>query len=325
MRMPQRLSILATLGALCITASSVAQTYPVRPIRLIAPFPAGNAADVVSRSMVDRLSQRLGQQVIVDNRVGGGGTIGVDAVAKAPPDGYTLLVTSLSPVALLPAVYKKLPYDVEKDLVPVSLIGFTAMILVTHPSIPANNVTELIAFLKANPGKHNYAHLGAGTISHLSMETMKSVAGVDVVGIPYKGSGQAYTDLLGGQITLLFDGMTSATSQVKAGKVKGIAVTSAERSPFLPNVATLGDELSALNLVAWIGMFAPPGTPRAIVDRWHKEIVETTAFADVRERLGNVSVQAGPSESPEKFAEFHRVELAKWAKIARGAGVYQSQ
>ncbi len=316
-------------GAAGFASSALGQAYPSRPIRIIAPFPPGNAADVVSRAMTDRLSQRLGQPVLVDNRAGGAGIIGVDAVAKSAPDGYTLLITSISPVAILPAVYKKLPYDVEKDFVPVSMAGFTSMILVMNPSVPANNLRELIAFFKNNPGKHNYAHIGPGTISHLCMESLKLAAGIDVFGVPYKGSGQALTDMLGGQVTLMFDGMTSANSQVKAGKVKALAVTSQKRSPFAPTVPTMGDEgvsgMHDLNMIAWIGVFAPSGTPRPIIERWHKEITEVTQLPDVRERLGNVSVEAAPSETPEKFGEFHRSELAKWNKIARSAGVHQSQ
>lgn len=318
----------ASLAATC-AMNAFAQAYPSRPIRIIAPFPPGNAADVVSRAMTDRLSQRLGQPVLVDNRAGGAGIIGVDAVAKSAPDGYTLLITSISPMAILPAVYKKLPYDVEKDFIPVSMAGFTSMILVMNPSVPANNLRELIAFLKSNPGKHNYAHIGPGTISHLCMESLKLAAGIDVFGVPYKGSGQALTDMLGGQVTLMFDGMTSANSQVKAGKVKALAVTSQKRSPYAPTVPTMGDEgvgaMHELNMIAWIGVFAPAGTPRAIVERWHKELVEVTQLADVRERLGNVSVEPAPSESPEKFGEFLQAELSKWDKIARSAGVHRSQ
>jgi tripartite-type tricarboxylate transporter receptor subunit TctC len=329
-RIRSRVAALAALTyAAVVTGVALAQSYPSRPIRIIAPFPPGNAADVVSCAMTDRLAQRLGQPVLVDNRVGGAGIIGVEAVVRSPADGYTLLVTSISPVTLLPAVYKKLPYDAEKDLVPISMIGFTSMILVTAPNVPAGNLQELLAFLKANPGKHNYAHIGAGTISHLTMETLRLVAGLDVVGVPYKGSGQALTDMLGGQLSLMIDGMTSANAQVKAGKVKALAVTSLKRSPFAPSVPTLGEgglqAVHDLNMIAWIGMFAPAGTPRALIERWHKEIVEVAELADVRERLGNVSVEPAPSESPEKFGEFHRNELAKWAKIAKGAGVYQSQ
>ena len=305
------------------------QADPNRPVRIVAPFPPGNAADVVSRAMSDRLQQRLGQPMVIDNRVGGSGIIGVDSVAKAPPDGYTLLVTSLSPVTLLPAVFKTLPYDVERDFIPVALIGFTSMILVTAPTLPVNSVTELVALAKANPGKYNYAHIGLGTISHLTMESLKLAMAVDIVGVPYKGSAQATTDLLGGQINLMFDGMTSAGTQVRAGKLKALAVTSQKRSPFAPGVATMGDAgvaaMHDLNMIAWVGMFAPAGTPRAIIDRWHKEVSEIAVTPDVRERLAAVSTEPAPLESPAKFAEFHRNELTKWAKIAQSAGVFRSQ
>jgi tripartite-type tricarboxylate transporter receptor subunit TctC len=328
-RVAARLFAAMATGVFTLASVATAQSYPTRPVRIIAPFPPGNAADVVSRAMIDRLAQRLGQPVVVDNRTGGAGIIGLEAVVKSPADGYALLITSISPVAILPAVYKKLPYEVEKDLVPISMVGFTSMILVMNPNVPANNLRELIALLKSTPGKHNYAHIGLGTISHLCMESLKLAAGIDVFGVPYKGSGLALTEMLGGQVTLMFDGMTSANAQVKAGKVKAIAVTSQKRSPFAPTVPTMGDEgvqaMQDLNMIAWIGMFAPAGTPRAIIERWHKEIGEVTQLPDVRERLANVSVEPAPSASPEAFAAFHRDELAKWSKIAQSAGVYRSQ
>ena len=319
----------AIVVAGALTAMAVAQTYPNRPIRIIAPFPPGNAADVASRAMTDRLAQRLGQPVVVDNRAGGAGIIGVEATVKSPPDGYTLLITSISPVAILPSVYKKLPYDAERDLMPISMVGFTSMILVAGNNVAVNSLQEMIALLKASPGKHNYAHLGGGTISHLIMESLKVGAGIDVVGIPYKGSAQALTDMMGGQISLMVDGMTSANIQVKAGKVKALAVTSQQRSPFATTVPTMGEAgiraLHELNMIAWIGMYAPAGTPRTVIERWSNELKEVTKMPDVIERLGYVSIEPAPSATPEAFGEFHRNELAKWASIAKTAGVFQSQ
>ncbi|MFN0301055.1 MAG: Bug family tripartite tricarboxylate transporter substrate binding protein [Burkholderiales bacterium] len=325
---PIAIALIATALTFLI-APAHGQTYPNRPIKIIAPFPPGNAADVASRAMIDRLSQRLGQPVVVDNRSGGAGIIGVEAAVRSPADGYTLLVTSISPVAILPGVYKKLPYDAEKDLTPISMVGFTSMILVAGNNIAANSLQEMIALLKASPGKHNYAHIGGGTISHLIMESLKAATGIDVVGIPYKGSAQALTDMMGGQLTLMFDGMTSANIQVKAGKVKALAVTSHKRSPFAATVPTMGEggvqALHDLNMIAWIGMFAPAGTPRAVIERWNTELNEVTKLPDVIERLGNVSIEPSPSATPEAFGEFHRNELVKWAGIAKTAGVFQSQ
>ncbi len=323
-------SVLAIVTTLA-TSTALAQgaAYPNRPIRIIAPFPPGNAADVASRAMLDRLAQRFGQPVIVDNRSGGAGIIGVDAVAKAPPDGYTILITSISPVAILPAVHKKLPYDPEKDLLPISMVGFTSMMLVAANHVPVSTLQDVVALLKASPGTHNYGHLGGGTISHLIMESLKVTAGVDVQGIPYKGSAQALTDMMGGQITLMFDGMTSANIQVKAGKVKALAVTSQRRSPFATTVPTMGEAgvpgIHDLNMIAWIGMFAPAGTPRSVIERWNNELKEVTKMPDVIERLGYVSIEALPSASPEAFGEFHRNEIAKWSAIAKTAQVFQSQ
>jgi tripartite-type tricarboxylate transporter receptor subunit TctC len=325
---PIAVAIIATAFTFLV-APAHGQTYPNRPIKIIAPFPPGNAADVASRAMIDRLAQRLGQPVVVDNRSGGAGIIGVEAAVKSPADGYTLLVTSISPVAILPAVYKKLPYEPEKDLMPISMVGFTSMILVAANNVPANTLQEMVALLKASPGKHNYAHLGGGTISHLIMEALKLGAGIDVVGIPYKGSAQALTDMMGGQLTLMFDGMTSANIQVKAGKVKALAVTSPKRSPFATTVPTMGEggvqSLHDLNMIAWIGMFAPAGTPRAVIERWNTELKEVTKMPDVIERLGFVSIEPAPSATPEAFGDFHRNELAKWTGIAKTAGVFQSQ
>ena len=315
--------------AILLPGLAAAQNYPARPIRIIAPFPPGNAADVGARAMTDRLSQRLGQPVVVENRSGGAGIIGVEAAAKSAADGYTLLLTSISPAVILPAVYKKLPYDIERDFIPVSMVGFLSMMLVASPTLPANSLADLVAMFKAQPGKHNFAHLGAGTISHLIGETLRSTAAVDIQGVPYKGSGTALAEMLGGQVTLMFDGMTSANVQVKAGKLKALAVTSAKRSPFAPNVPTMAEAgqpaMHDLNMISWIGLFLPAGTPRAIVDRWHKEMIEVTQLADVRERLGNVSVEPLPSDSPEKFGEFLRDELRKWERVAKTAGAYQTQ
>ena len=320
---------LSTALTLLISSAALAQTYPSRPVRIIAPFPPGNAADVAARAMTDRLGQRLGQPIVVENRSGGAGIIGTEAAAKAPADGYTLLLSSISPVALLPAVYKKLPYDPKKDLVPISQIGIVAMLLVASPSLAANSVGELVQHVKANPGKLNYAHLGPGTISHLAMETMRASAGLAIVGIPYKGSGTALAEMMSGEVALMVDGITSANAQVRAGKVKALAVLTTRRSPFAPAVPTIGEaglqQMHELDITSWVGLFAPAGTPRPIIERWHKEIVEVTQAADVRERLGNVNVEALASESPEKFAEYHTRELAKWERVAKGAGVFQSQ
>ena len=249
-----------------LAAAAQGQTYPDRPIRAVVPFPPGNASDLATRTIAEPLAKRLGQPIVVDNRPGAAGTIGADLVAKAKPDGYTLLGTS-SAFSVTPSVYRKLPYDAERDLVPVAPIGWTVMMLVASASFPVNNVQELVALLKADPGKHSYAHLGAGALSQMVMELLKQMAGVDVVGVPYKGSGQALTDLMGGQLPLMFDGLTSANPQVKAGRIKALAVSSKQRTRFAPDVPALAESgvpaLKDYDVQAWTGVFAPAGTPKA--------------------------------------------------------------
>ena len=313
--------IVAAFGA----PAALAQAYPSKPIRVIVPFPPGNAGDVTARAIGDKLSQRLGQPVIIDNRAGAQGGIGVDAVAKAPPDGYTILVTSLSPVVITPSVSKNIPYDPLKDLAPVAMIGYTGMILVASPQLPVNNVPELIAYVKANPGKVTYASLGSGTLSMLAMEMFKRGSGVDVLHVPYKGSAQALTDLIGGQVTLMIDGMTSSYGQVKAGKLKAIAISARNRSSFAPSLPTMSESgvagLKDFDIAGWVGMLAPAGTPKPVVDRLNSEVNLLLQQPDFKERAGTAGLELYPPATPDQFAGFIRNELTRYREVSKALNI----
>ena len=312
--------VVAVLAALLFSAAVLAQTYPGRPIRFVVPFPPGNASDLATRSIAEPLSKRLGQPVVVDNRPGASGTIGADHVAKSPADGYTLLGTS-SAFAVTPAVYKKLPYDAERDLVALAPIGWTVMVMVAANDFPAKNVQELVALLKANPGKYHYAHLGTGALSHMVMELFKQMAGVDVVGVPYKGSGQALGDLMGGQLPLMFDGLTSANPLVKAGRMRALAVSSKKRVRWAPDTPPLAESgvaaLKDYDVQAWTGTFAPATTPRSILERLHREIGEIVQSPEVQQRLINQNLEAFPSMSQLQWGAYMNAEFTKWQQVAR--------
>ena len=317
-----RIAVFALAAALSIFSSAAgAQTWPSKAIRIIVPFPPGNASDVAARALADRLAQRLGQSVIVENRAGAQGAIGVEAVAKAPADGYTLLITSLSPLVITPHVSKNLPYDPLRDLAPVARIGWTSMILVAPPSFPANTVQELIAYGRANPGKLSYASLGAGTISMLTMEVFKQATGLDILHVPYKGSAQATTDLIGGQVPLMFDGMTSSYGHVKNGKLKALATSATKRSVLAPEIPTLAESgmtgLKDIGVEGWTGILAPAGTPAAIVERLNAEVNLILEQADFKTRANGQNLDVYAPINAAQFGAFIRTEHARWGAVAR--------
>ena len=320
--------LVAALALAACVGVARGQSYPDRPLRVVVPFPPGNASDLATRTIAEPLGKRLGQPIVVDNRPGAAGTIGADAVAKSKPDGYTLLGTS-SAFSVTPSVYRKLPYDAERDLVPVAPIGWTVMVLVAHPGFPANNVRELVAVLQASPGKYSYAHLGAGALSQMVMELLKQKAGVDVVGVPYKGSGQALTDLMGGQLPLMFDGLTSANPQVKSGRIKALAVSSKERIRFAPEVPALAESgVAALNdydVRAWTGLFAPAGTPKAVVDRLNAELAQIVQSPEVKDKLGAQNLEAFPPMTQGEFAAYINAEFERWRGVARTGQIEAAQ
>ena len=309
----------AALAAAC-AAPAFAQTYPTKPVRIIVPFPPGQASDVIARLVGQKMSENLGQQVVVDNRVGAGGNIGSDMGAKAPPDGYTLtMATAALPISA--SVYAKLPFDPVKDFATVTLMTVTPLVLIVHPALPVRNVKELVALARSRPGQLNFASSGMGTSHHLSGEMLRTVTGVNIVHVPYKGSQAAHIDLMSGQVAMMFDNILPVRPMVQAGKLKALAVTTPQRSPALPDVPTIAEAgLPNFEAVAWFGMLAPAGTPRDIVTKLNGEIVRVLKLPDVNERLSGMGAIVVGS-TPDEFATWMRNEVAKWAKVVKAAGV----
>lgn len=313
--------IALAFAALAFTAGpAAAQTYPTKPIKVIVPYPPGGGTDVVARILSEPLSAELGQPIIIDNRGGAAGNVGTDIAAKAPADGYTLLLT-LSSHTINPKLYPKLPFDVEQDFASISLAAMIPQILVVHPSVPANNVKELIALAKAQPGKLNYASVGTGSPGHIAGELFKLRTGVDIVHIPYKGGGPAVTDTLGGQVQVLFVSMPAVWQHVKAGKVKAIAVTSAKRSLTAPDVPTIAESGVADVVVdSWYGLFAPAKTPPAITARLNAAMIKVLENPQIKEKLFAQGAEAAPS-TPAEFDRIIKEELAKWEYVIRAANI----
>ena len=298
-----------------------AQDYPTKPIRLVVPFAAGGATDVLARLVGERLTASLGQQVVVDNRPGAGGNIGSDLVARAEPDGYTILMGAVGTHAINPSLYPKMPYDPVKDFAPVTLVASVPNVLVVNPEVPANSVQELIDLAKAKPGELNFASSGNGTSIHLSGELFKAMTGTDIVHVPYKGSGPAVTDLLGGQVQMMFDNMPSSLPHVKAGKLRALGVTSAKRSPALPEVPTIAEAgVPGYDATSWFGILAPAGTPEPVVTRLQGAIVQALGEPEMRQRMADLGAEP-VGDTPAEFGQFIAAEIAKWAKVVNDAGV----
>ena len=299
-----------------------AQEYPNRLLRDIVPFPPGGAVDLVTRIVTPKLSEVLGQSIVVENRAGGaGGTVGADLAAKATPDGYTLFTCQIASHAISPALYKKLPYNHIRDFVPISLLGTTPNVLSVHPSVPVKSVSELIAWAKASPGKINYASPGIGTSPHLTMELFKLSTGINLVNVPYKGGAPALADLLGGHVVVMFANLPEHLPSIKAGRLRGLAVSSAERTPQLPDVPTVAESgVAGFEVTVWYGLCTPAGVPKPIVAKLNAAVVTTLNFPEVKERLAQNSIKA-ESSTPEQFAAHIKSETAKWAKVVKDAGV----
>ena len=298
-----------------------ADGYPAKAIRMVVPFPPGGTTDILARVAGQKITAATGQQVIIDNRAGAGGNIGTELVAKAAPDGYTLLADPGSTLTINPSLFSKLPFDTLKDFSPVTIIAAVPNLLVVHPSLPVKNVKELIALAKARPGQLNYASTGAGQSTHLSMELFKVTAGVDMTHIPYKGSSPALTDLLAGQVPLMFDNMPSSLPHVKANKLRALAVSTLKRSPALPSLATVAESgLPGFEVSVWFGVLAPAGTPRDVVARLNAIIVKALANPDTRERLAGQGAEP-IGNTPEEFTAQMQRDLVKWAKVVKSAGI----
>ena len=307
-------------GALAFIGAVHAQSYPSKSIRYVVPYAPGGSTDIVARVLALKLSEAMGQQVVVDNRPGAGGAIGADIVAKSPPDGYTMVTAVTSIMAINQFLYRKLPYDPEKDFAPVTQVGSLPRILVIHPSLPAKNVREFIAIAKAKPGQLNYGSSGVGTATHMTTELFKAMAGVDLVHIPYKGSGQVMGDVIGGQLALIFDQIVSSLPHVQGGKLRMLAITSAKRFPSLPDLPTIAESgVPGYESISWAGVAVPAGTPKEIVARLHAEIVKVLAMPDIRERFLRDGIETIGS-TPEQFSEHIRRERIKWAKVVKDSG-----
>src|SRR5262245_27423843 len=296
-----------------------AQDYPRKPVRMIIPYPPGGPTDILGRIVAQNLTEKLGQQVVVENKPGASGMIGADLVAKAPPDGYTLLANASIHV-INPSLYKNPSYDAIKDFTPVSLIAEVPLVLVVAPELPVKSVKDLIALAKSSSGKLNFASSGNAAAPHLAGEAFKIATGVDMQHVPYKGSGPALTDLMGGQVQLMFDSLPSSISHVKSGKLRAIAVTTAKRSSALPSVPTIAESgVPGFDISTWYGIWAPAGTPKEIVGKLSGEIAKIVKVPDVRERLAGLGAEP-VGNSPDEFAAYCRSELAKWAKIVKASG-----
>jgi tripartite-type tricarboxylate transporter receptor subunit TctC len=311
--------LLVILVALA-SGAAVAQEYPHRPITIIVPQAVGGANDILGRILADQLARQLGQQFIVENRVGAGGNIGTGAAAKAPRDGYTLLFTISAAHAVNPTLYKQVPFDPVKDFDPVMLVGTVPFLLVVNPSVPASSVQELIALAKREPGKIAYGSSGNGTTNHLLGEMFKSMAGVDMLHVPYKGVAAILTDMLGGRVQMAFASVPSVRSHVKDGKLRALGISTMKRSSVAPDVPPVGDAVAGYDADFWVGLFTPAGTPKEVPARLHAALVKALANPEVRERFAaqGADVVGG---SPEQLAAALRDDIAKWAKVVKAAGV----
>ncbi len=317
MRYSVRLVFFPVLIAFAL--SSTAQDYPSRPVRLIDPFSPGGATDVLARIVGQKLSERLGQAFVVENRAGGGGHIGADIVVKSPPNGYTLLVAGV-PHAIGMTLYRKLPYDMAKDLAPIIQLATFPSLIVVHPSVPATSVKELLALARARPGELNYG-ANPGSPNHLAIELFNSMAKVKMVHIGYKGAGPVVTDLVAGQIHLASVGVPSGLAMVQAGKLRAIAVTGAARSPLLPSVPTVSESgLPGYEVTSWYGVYAPLGTPGNVIAKLHAEMTSVLKAQDVSDRLAGLGAEPAPT-SPEEFGRITRDEIKKWSKVVLDSGV----
>jgi len=317
------LRVLCALCALCVVLSpgeAQAQPYPSKPIRFVVPYPAGGPLDTVARLLGQKVGESTKQPVVVDNKPGAGGNIGADAVAKSPPDGYTILMGAVATHAINPTLYASIPYDAAKDFIAVTQVASTPNVLVVNPAVPAGNVREFIAYAKANPGKLNFGSGSTGSAGHLAGELFKAMAGVEMTHVPYKGAAPAMNDLMGGQIQLMFDNLASSLGQVKAGRIKALAVTTAKRTPLAPDLPTIAESgLAGFDISTWFGIFVPAGTPRDVVAKLHAEFTAALAMPDVRERM--LSLGAEPvGSSPAEFAAYIRAEADKYARVIKASG-----
>ncbi len=312
-------ALACALACLLTPSLVLAQAWPTKPVKLVSPFAAGGGTDAFARPLAAALSQQLGQSFFIDNRGGAGGTIGADIVAKSPPDGYTFLVGAVHHTIAV-SVYSKLPYDLERDLMPVTLVAVVPNVVVVNPRLPINSITELIAYAKANPGKLNFGSAGNGTSHHLAPELFKTMTGTQMNHVPYKGAGPAMQDLIGGQVDLMFDGMGSSAPQIRANKLRALAVTTPGRSPAFPELPTMKEAgVPGYEVTTWYGIWAPAGTPADIVNKLQAEVAKALLRQDLKDVWAAQGAAPG-GNAPDQFAVFIRGEIVKWAKVAKDSG-----
>ena len=312
---------LAAFALALAAAGTSAQPYPSKPIRVVVPNPAGGYYDVIARAVGQKVGESIGQPMVVENRVGAGGSLGTEFTAKSPPDGYTIMVGGIGPHGIAPSLYANLPYDPVKDFAPIILVATTPNILVVHPSSPIKSVQELVAAARQKPGGLSYASNGNGTSQHLSAEMLATTMGLKLNHVPFKGSAPAVTAMLGGQVDFAFVVAPDALAHVKAGKLRAIGVTGAKRAAPLPDVPTLAEAgVPGYEATAWFGYLAPAGTPREIIDRLNAEVAKALESPDVRERLAPGGLSELPGGTPERFGDFIKTEIAKWSKVVKESG-----
>ena len=307
------------LMLICVQPAS-AQIYPAKPVRLVVPYTAGGPYDELARLLGPYLTQIWNQPVVVDNRGGAGGNIGADAVAKAAADGYTLLLGNAGPITINPGLHNKMPYDAQRDLIPVAMLSGSPMVLVAHPSLPVKTVRELVQFAKSRPGQINYCSSGVGNLTHLGMEYLQSIAGIKLNHVPYKGAAPAFIDLIAGQCSIMFANITGSMTHIGSGRVRVIAVSSAKRAAVLPQVPGVAETFPAFDITTWVGIFAPAGTPREITAKLQADFITVMARSEVRERIAGQGgeVIAAPGE---QLAAHIRKETALYAKVVQSAGI----
>ena len=311
---------IAAIGLALGAWEAQAQNYPVKPVRIIVPFPPVGAADLLTRTIGQKLTEAWGQQIVVENRPGVGGNLGVELAAKAPPDGYTAVMAAITTNAIGMSTYAKLGYSLERDLAPVALAGNVPHVLVAHPTLPAKNVKELIALGKTRPGEIIFASQGQGTLSHMEQEMLKQMGGFTALHVPYKGSAPGLADLIPGNVQLFFDSIPSSLPHIKSGRIRALGVASSKRSPALPDVPTISESLKGFEADSWFGLMMPASTPREIIMKMNAEVMKILAMQEVKDRLLTQGGVAVPG-TPEQLAERIRVDIAKWGKVARTAGV----
>jgi tripartite-type tricarboxylate transporter receptor subunit TctC len=312
----------AALTALALLApvEAGAQAYPTRPVRMIVPFPPGGATDIIARLVSDRLTEMWGQTVLVDYKPGAGTIVGTEVVAKAPPDGYTMGMVITAHV-LNPSLRKSMPYDTLKDLTGVSLVAVSHIVITATNSLPANNIQELIAYAKANPGKLNYASPGTGTAMHLTGELLNTMAGIKIVHVPYRGGAAAYPDVISGRIQLQIDPIQASMQNIDAKQVKALAIASPQRTPSAPNIPTVAETLPGFTVMSISGLVMPAATPRDIVRKIHADVRKVLDIPELKTRMGGLGMDAAASISPEDFDAFIRSEINKWAEVVKSSGM----